>query len=73
MCYHFSAQSAYLNNTRPLLFLPLSLECSSCPCIRVTCRCWELSAGNIKWIYQVPILTAIGVRVLNLFLAVNAA
>ncbi len=25
------------------------------------CRCWELSAGNIKWIYQVPILTAIGV------------
>ncbi|XP_036808351.1 parathyroid hormone 2 receptor-like isoform X4 [Oncorhynchus mykiss] len=23
-------------------------------------RCWELSAGNIKWIYQVPILTAIG-------------
>lgn len=24
-------------------------------------RCWELSAGNIKWIYQVPILTAIGV------------
>ncbi|XP_035378912.1 parathyroid hormone 2 receptor a [Electrophorus electricus] len=25
-------------------------------------RCWELSAGNIKWIYQVPILTAIGVQ-----------
>ncbi|XP_056303904.1 parathyroid hormone 2 receptor [Danio aesculapii] len=31
-------------------------------------RCWELSAGNIKWIYQVPILTAIG---LNFFLFVN--
>lgn len=24
-------------------------------------RCWELSAGNIKWIYQAPILAAIGV------------
>ncbi|XP_008278371.1 parathyroid hormone 2 receptor-like, partial [Stegastes partitus] len=23
-------------------------------------RCWELSAGNIKWIYQFPILTAVG-------------
>ncbi|TSK67220.1 Parathyroid hormone 2 receptor [Bagarius yarrelli] len=31
-------------------------------------RCWELSAGNIKWIYQVPILTAIG---LNFLLFVN--
>ncbi|KAK2906285.1 hypothetical protein Q8A73_010228 [Channa argus] len=31
-------------------------------------RCWELSAGNIKWIYQVPILTAIG---LNFVLFVN--
>uniref|UniRef100_A0A3B3VK03 Parathyroid hormone 2 receptor a n=1 Tax=Poecilia latipinna TaxID=48699 RepID=A0A3B3VK03_9TELE len=30
--------------------------------------CWELSAGNIKWIYQVPILTAIG---LNFILFVN--
>lgn len=29
----------------------------------IKCRCWELSAGNIKWIYQVPILTAIGVSV----------
>ncbi|CDQ71521.1 unnamed protein product [Oncorhynchus mykiss] len=28
-------------------------------------RCWELSAGNIKWIYQVPILTAIGVSGFN--------
>ena len=28
-------------------------------------RCWELSAGNIKWIYQVPILTAIGVSDFN--------
>ncbi|XP_049470978.1 parathyroid hormone 2 receptor isoform X2 [Panthera uncia] len=25
-------------------------------------RCWELSAGNIKWIYQAPILAAIGVQ-----------
>uniref|UniRef100_A0A3B4YJ89 Parathyroid hormone 2 receptor a n=1 Tax=Seriola lalandi dorsalis TaxID=1841481 RepID=A0A3B4YJ89_SERLL len=32
-------------------------------------RCWELSAGNIKWIYQVPILTAIGVRFKKLKLA----
>ncbi|KAI7808821.1 Pth2r protein [Triplophysa rosa] len=31
-------------------------------------ECWELSAGNIKWIYQVPILTAIG---LNFILFVN--
>ncbi|XP_063068702.1 parathyroid hormone 2 receptor [Engraulis encrasicolus] len=31
-------------------------------------RCWELSAGNIKWIYQVPILMAIG---LNFVLFVN--
>ncbi|XP_049904790.1 parathyroid hormone 2 receptor a [Epinephelus moara] len=31
-------------------------------------RCWEFSAGNIKWIYQVPILTAIG---LNFILFVN--
>ncbi|XP_041937333.1 parathyroid hormone 2 receptor [Alosa sapidissima] len=31
-------------------------------------RCWELSAGNVKWIYQVPILTAIG---LNFMLFVN--
>ncbi|XP_015213769.1 parathyroid hormone 2 receptor isoform X2 [Lepisosteus oculatus] len=31
-------------------------------------RCWELSAGNIKWIYQVPILAAIG---LNFVLFVN--
>lgn len=27
-------------------------------------RCWELNAGNIKWIYQTPILVAIGVRLL---------
>ncbi|KAK2501020.1 hypothetical protein MC885_020026 [Smutsia gigantea] len=25
-------------------------------------RCWELSAGNIKWIYQGPILAAIGLN-----------
>ncbi|XP_043531291.1 parathyroid hormone/parathyroid hormone-related peptide receptor-like [Chiloscyllium plagiosum] len=31
-------------------------------------RCWDLSAGNLKWIYQVPILTAI---VLNFFLFIN--
>ncbi|XP_033966364.1 parathyroid hormone 2 receptor a [Pseudochaenichthys georgianus] len=31
-------------------------------------RCWEFSAGYIKWIYQVPILTAIG---LNFILFVN--
>uniref|UniRef100_A0AAX7TGI4 Parathyroid hormone 2 receptor a n=1 Tax=Astatotilapia calliptera TaxID=8154 RepID=A0AAX7TGI4_ASTCA len=43
-------------------------ESSSFLCICVTCRCWELSAGNIKWIYQVPILTAIG---LNFILFVN--
>lgn len=29
-------------------------------------RCWELSAGNIKWIYQAPILAAIGVSVKSL-------
>uniref|UniRef100_A0A3Q2NX91 Parathyroid hormone 2 receptor a n=1 Tax=Fundulus heteroclitus TaxID=8078 RepID=A0A3Q2NX91_FUNHE len=34
----------------------------------ITRLCWELSAGNIKWIYQVPILTAIG---LNFILFVN--
>ncbi|XP_069841415.1 parathyroid hormone 2 receptor isoform X3 [Dendropsophus ebraccatus] len=31
-------------------------------------RCWELSAGDIKWIYQAPILTAIG---LNFILFLN--
>ncbi|KAF3824187.1 hypothetical protein GH733_008472 [Mirounga leonina] len=30
--------------------------------------CWELSAGNIKWIYQAPILAAIG---LNFILFLN--
>lgn len=25
-------------------------------------RCWDLSAGNMKWIYQVPILAAVVVR-----------
>ncbi|EPQ12660.1 Parathyroid hormone 2 receptor [Myotis brandtii] len=29
-------------------------------------RCWELSAGDIKWIYQAPILAAIGSSVLAL-------
>ncbi|CAI9601134.1 unnamed protein product, partial [Staurois parvus] len=31
-------------------------------------RCWELSAGEIKWIYQAPILAAIG---LNFILFLN--
>ncbi|XP_016052218.1 PREDICTED: parathyroid hormone 2 receptor isoform X3 [Miniopterus natalensis] len=31
-------------------------------------RCWELSAGGIKWIYQAPILAAIG---LNFLLFLN--
>ncbi|KAF6362040.1 parathyroid hormone 2 receptor [Rhinolophus ferrumequinum] len=31
-------------------------------------RCWELSAGNMKWIYQAPILAAIG---LNFILFLN--
>ncbi|XP_078385284.1 parathyroid hormone/parathyroid hormone-related peptide receptor-like [Cetorhinus maximus] len=31
-------------------------------------HCWDLSAGNLKWIYQVPILSAI---VLNFFLFIN--
>ncbi|XP_062971943.1 parathyroid hormone 2 receptor [Elgaria multicarinata webbii] len=31
-------------------------------------RCWELSAGDIKWIYQAPILVAIG---LNFVLFLN--
>lgn len=25
----------------------------------IDCRCWDLSAGNLKWIYQVPILVAV--------------
>lgn len=46
-----------------LLFFPVALTYSLyILCICVNCRCWELSAGNIEWIYQVPILTAIGVR-----------
>lgn len=28
----------------------------------LTLRCWDISAGNLKWIYQVPILAAIVVR-----------
>ncbi|XP_067326353.1 parathyroid hormone 2 receptor isoform X2 [Anolis sagrei] len=31
-------------------------------------RCWELSAGDIKWIYQAPVLVAIG---LNFVLFLN--
>ncbi|XP_072343013.1 parathyroid hormone/parathyroid hormone-related peptide receptor-like [Scyliorhinus torazame] len=31
-------------------------------------HCWDLSAGSLKWIFQVPILTAV---VLNFFLFVN--
>uniref|UniRef100_A0A8C4TM18 Parathyroid hormone/parathyroid hormone-related peptide receptor n=1 Tax=Falco tinnunculus TaxID=100819 RepID=A0A8C4TM18_FALTI len=31
-------------------------------------QCWDLSAGNVKWIYQVPILAAI---VVNFFLFLN--
>ncbi|XP_029820332.1 parathyroid hormone/parathyroid hormone-related peptide receptor-like [Manacus vitellinus] len=31
-------------------------------------ECWDLSAGNMKWIYQVPILAAI---VVNFFLFLN--
>ncbi|NXA42190.1 PTH1R protein, partial [Eudromia elegans] len=31
-------------------------------------QCWDLSAGNMKWIYQVPILVAI---VVNFFLFLN--
>uniref|UniRef100_A0A8C5TVS8 PTH/PTHrP type I receptor n=1 Tax=Malurus cyaneus samueli TaxID=2593467 RepID=A0A8C5TVS8_9PASS len=27
-------------------------------------QCWDLSAGNMKWIYQVPILAAVVVRIL---------
>ncbi|XP_032891069.1 parathyroid hormone/parathyroid hormone-related peptide receptor-like isoform X1 [Amblyraja radiata] len=30
--------------------------------------CWDLSAGNVKWIYQVPILAAV---VVNFFLFMN--
>lgn len=26
-------------------------------------RCWDLSAGNLKWIYQVPILVAVVVSI----------
>ncbi|XP_042327513.1 parathyroid hormone/parathyroid hormone-related peptide receptor-like [Sceloporus undulatus] len=31
-------------------------------------QCWDLSAGNMKWIYQIPILAAI---VVNFFLFLN--
>ncbi|XP_072105772.1 parathyroid hormone/parathyroid hormone-related peptide receptor-like [Mobula birostris] len=31
-------------------------------------QCWDLSAGNVKWIYQVPILAAV---VVNFFLFIN--
>lgn len=49
---------------KPSLLFPVSLTYSlQPPLICVNCRCWELSAGNIEWIYQVPILTAIGVSV----------
>ncbi|KAF3858139.1 hypothetical protein F7725_011340 [Dissostichus mawsoni] len=34
----------------------------------IYCRCWDLSAGNLKWIYQVPILAAI---VVNFMLFLN--
>lgn len=31
----------------------------------IYCRCWDLSAGNLKWIYQVPILAAVVVSTRN--------
>ncbi|MED6233318.1 Parathyroid hormone/parathyroid hormone- peptide receptor, partial [Ataeniobius toweri] len=31
-------------------------------------RCWDISAGNLKWIYQVPILVAV---VINFVLFLN--
>lgn len=30
-------------------------------------RCWDLSAGNLKWIYQVPILVAVVVSTCSSF------
>lgn len=30
-------------------------------------RCWDLSAGNLKWIYQVPILVAVVVSTCSAF------
>jgi len=30
----------------------------------ICCRCWDLSAGSLKWIYQVPILAAIVVSLI---------
>ncbi|KAI1230406.1 Parathyroid hormone/parathyroid hormone-related peptide receptor, partial [Lamprotornis superbus] len=35
-------------------------------------QCWDLSAGNMKWIYQVPILTAVVVRILATALSLPA-
>lgn len=32
----------------------------------ISCRCWDLSAGNLKWIYQVPILAAVVVSACSL-------
>ncbi|KAJ6654794.1 hypothetical protein lerEdw1_006483 [Lerista edwardsae] len=37
-------------------------------CILCYFKCWDLSAGNMKWIYQVPILAAI---VVDFFLFLN--
>lgn len=42
------------------MFLPRFLQGVS---LWVLSRCWDLSAGNMKWIYQVPILAAIVVRI----------
>lgn len=51
---------------RLLFFLLYPTFSSPLLCNCIICRCWEFSAGYIKWIYQVPILTAIGVRALLL-------
>ena len=64
---HRVTDEAHLISTRYSLLSISHSVIIACPLIfspSVT-RCWELSAGNIKWIYQVPILTAIGVSSLH--------
>lgn len=45
----------------------LLISCWSDVLLFIYCRCWDLSAGNLKWIYQVPILAAVVVSICLLF------
>ena len=63
ICFFFKSLGLeFLVNLKYCLILIACLLCQFiCESFFSCFRCWELSAGDIKWIYQAPILAAIGV------------